>query len=70
MVEFGCDYCADNQNRWFGHVEQIAADEERRMILIRCPRCRALYQNTPAGNDETRRLTEDEAQALFPGFRR
>lgn len=70
MVDFGCDYCADDQNRWFGHVEQIADDEERRMILIRCPRCGTLYENTPAGDDRTRRLTEDEAKALSPNYRR
>jgi hypothetical protein len=70
MVDFGCEYCADDQNRFFGHVEQIADDEERRMILIRCPRCGTLYENTPAGEDQSRRLTEEEAEALFPGFPR
>lgn len=70
VVNFGCDYCADDQNRFFGHVEQVADNEERGMILIRCPRCGALYENTPAGEDRTRRLTDDEAEALFPGFRR
>src|SRR6266496_1329749 len=33
------------------------------MILIRCPRCGTLYENTPAGDDRSRRLTEDEADA-------
>jgi hypothetical protein len=70
MVDFGCEYCADDQNRWFGHVEQIASSEERRMILIRCPRCGTLYENTAAGEDQTRRLTEDEAEVLFPDFSR
>ena len=70
MVDYGCEYCADDQNRWFGHVEQVASSEERRMILIRCPRCGALYENTPAGEDQTRRLTEDEAEALFPDYQR
>jgi hypothetical protein len=69
MVDFGCEYCAEDQNRFFGHVEQIADDEEREMILILCPHCGALYENTPAGEDQTRRLTEAEAEALFPGFR-
>ncbi len=46
-VDFGCDYCADDQNRWYGYVTQIASDEQRRMILIRCPRCGTLYENTP-----------------------
>jgi hypothetical protein len=69
VVDFGCDYCADDQNRFFGHVTQIADSEERKMILIRCPRCGTLYENTPAGEDRTRRLTAEEAQALFPDFR-
>jgi len=65
-IEFGCDYCADDQNRWHGHVTQIGSDETRQMILLRCPRCRALYENAPQGEDETRRLTEDEARTLYP----
>lgn len=65
-VEFGCDYCEDNQNRWYGHVKQIGSNEERGMILIRCPKCGALYENTPFGEDQTRRLGEDEARRLFP----
>jgi uncharacterized Zn finger protein len=69
-VEFGCDYCADDQNRWYGHVTQLAASPERTMILIRCPRCGTLYENTPDGEDETRRLTEDQAASLYPGFPR
>jgi hypothetical protein len=70
MVEFGCDYCEDDQNRWYGHVTQIASDEQRKMLLLRCPRCGTLYENTPAGDDQTGRLTEDEAEALFPDFQR
>jgi hypothetical protein len=65
-INFGCDYCADDQNRWCGHVTQIGSDETRRMILLRCPRCEALYENAPQGDDQTRRLTEDEARTLFP----
>jgi hypothetical protein len=65
-VEFGCDYCADWQNRLFGHVTQVASDESRRMILLQCPRCGVLYENTALGPDETRRLTVDEARRLYP----
>ncbi len=68
-AEFGCDYCADDQNRWYGHVTQIASDEKRRMLLSRCPRCATLYENTPDGEDKTRRLTEAQAASLFPDFR-
>jgi len=37
------------------------------MLLLRCPRCGALYENAPKGADATRRLTEAEANQLFPG---
>lgn len=65
-IEFGCDYCADDQNRWYGHVTQIGSDDARQTILLRCPRCGALYENAPQGEDATRRLTEDEARTLYP----
>jgi hypothetical protein len=67
VVDFGCDFCRDDQNRFYGHVPQIASSEDRQTILLRCPRCGALYENTPRGPDETRRLTPDEARHLFPG---
>jgi hypothetical protein len=62
--QFGCDFCRDDQNRWFGHLAQLGSDE-RGMLLLRCPRCHALYENTAGGLDETRRLTPDEASRLF-----
>ena len=65
-VNFGCDYCEDDQNRFYGHVKQLAADDEREKILLRCPRCEALYENAPVGEDQTRRLSEAEARDLFP----
>ena len=65
-VEFGCQYCRNDFNRFFGHLHQIGSNDVRRMILLRCPRCGALYENTPAGEDETRRRTEDEARSLYP----
>jgi hypothetical protein len=64
---FGCDYCADDQNRLFGYVTQIDNNEARRMVLLRCPRCGALYENSPRGPDRTRRLTKAEAAELYPG---
>jgi len=42
--EFGCDYCADDQNRFFGRVEQIASSEAEGSLLLRCPRCASLYE--------------------------
>jgi hypothetical protein len=67
-IDFGCDYCQDDQNRLYGHVPQIASDEQRRMLLLRCPRCGSLYENSARGPDRTRRLSEAEAERLFPAF--
>jgi hypothetical protein len=66
VVDLGCDFCRDDQNRFYGHVTQIGSSEARGRILLRCPRCGALYENTPRGPDETRRLSPDEARQLFP----
>jgi hypothetical protein len=65
-VLYGCDYCADDANRFYGHVTQIASDADRGFILLQCPDCGALYENTPGGFDETRRLSVSEARQAFP----
>jgi hypothetical protein len=49
VVDFGCDYCRDDSNRFFGHLDQIGSSEERWMILLRRPKCGALFGNRPAG---------------------
>ena len=64
-VEFGCEFCADDHNRWFGHVPQIGDDPERGMVLLRCPRCGAVYENTMVGSDRTRRLSLQQARQLY-----
>jgi hypothetical protein len=56
-VEFGCDYCADEHNFHYGHVTQIGSSGDRRRILIQCPRCGTLYENTANGPDDIQRLT-------------
>jgi hypothetical protein len=66
VVDFGCDFCRDDQNRFYGHVTQIGSSDERGTILLRCPRCGAFYENTAGGFDETRRLTAEQARELFP----
>jgi hypothetical protein len=63
---YGCDYCADQQNRLFGHVTQLASSDERMTLLLGCPRCHALYEISTM-EDDARRLTTDEARELFPG---
>ncbi len=65
--DFGCDDCRDDSNRFYGHLDQIGSNADRGMILLRCPRCNALYEDTPAGPDQTLRLTGDEAHTLYPG---
>jgi hypothetical protein len=66
VVDFGCDFCRDDQNRFYGHVTQIGGSEARGRILLRCLRCGALDENTPRGADDTRRLSPDEAHELYP----
>jgi hypothetical protein len=69
VVEFGWAYCADDQNRFYGHVTQIGSSEERGTILLCCPRCGAFYETTAGGFEETRRLTAERARDLFPDAR-
>ncbi len=66
MVDFGCDFCRDDQNRLYGHVTQIGSSEARQRILLKCPRCGTLYENTPRGPDETQQLTPAEARRRYP----
>lgn len=40
------------------------------MILLRCPRWEAVYEISARRPDQARRLTEREAEDLFPGFDR
>jgi hypothetical protein len=61
-VQYGCSYCADDANRAFGHVEQVASNDAFG-ILIRCPRCSSLYQD--AGFGLAKRLTVPEAEVAF-----
>jgi hypothetical protein len=64
-VDYGCEFCAHPQNRWFGPVHQVAIDLDRGLVLLQCPRCAALYENAVVGADQTRRLTEEEAEQRF-----
>ncbi len=64
-VEFGCDYCADEHNFHYGHVTQIGSSGARRRILIQCPRCGTLYENTANGPDDIHRLTPQQARQRF-----
>jgi hypothetical protein len=63
-ADFGCDYCADEQNRLYGHVAQVASSEDFG-VLLRCPRCGTLYEDPMTGSDEMRRLTAEEAAQRY-----
>lgn len=62
---FGCDYCAEDQNRSYGHVTQIGSHPTESLLLLRCPRCGALYEMEGTGA-KTVRLTVDEARERYP----
>jgi hypothetical protein len=66
-VEYGCAFCADDQNRWFGHLDQLSSNDLG-LILLRCPHCGSFYSNTAGGWDETKRLTSSEAELAFPDW--
>jgi hypothetical protein len=61
----GCDYCADDQNIFFGHIEQVASSEQSQTILLRCPRCGWLYETTPGGEATATHLSQPEARERF-----
>jgi phage FluMu protein Com len=61
----GCEYCEDDQNVFFGHVEQMASSSLTGTILLRCPRCGWLYETTPRGDATTTRLSEKVAHERF-----
>lgn len=64
-VSFGCEYCADDHNRQYGHVQQIGYSDETGRILLRCPRCSALYDASHV-EDEVERLDVATAAERFP----
>jgi hypothetical protein len=66
MVDFGCDFCRDDHDRLLGSVTRIASNDERQRVLLRCPLCGALYENSPHGTDQTTRVSSEEARRLYP----
>jgi len=68
LEPFGCDYCAWDDNRLYGHVPEVASRSERLLILIQCDRCGALYEENEDGTVDWR-LTPEEADLLYPGWR-
>ena len=64
-AEYGCEYCADPSHMLYGHVVQIGSNAQLRILLLRCPRCRSLYEQSPT-TGATRRLITEEAAKRFP----
>jgi len=62
---FGCDYCADEDNRFFGHLEQLC-DDTGGVVVLRRPRCGSFYEFDDLGR-ETVRLTVEQARERLPG---
>jgi hypothetical protein len=61
----GCDYCADDGNMYFGHVEQVASAEETRSLLLRCPRCGWLYEAHAVGPSDATPISAEQARRRF-----
>lgn len=66
---FGCDYCAWDDNRLYGHVPEVASREGRQLTLHRCPRCGTLYEQNESGSIDDR-ISPDEADRFYPGWDR
>jgi len=66
MDDRGCDYCRDDQNMHFGHVEQIASNEDGG-VFLRCPQCRWLYLDPCDGHSEPYHTDSGTAASWF-GF--
>lgn len=64
MSERGCEFCRDDQNLHFGHVEQVASIEDRG-LLLRCPRGGWLYLDPSNGVTEPTHMDADDAASLF-----
>ena len=64
MNQRGCEYCLDDRNMKFGHVEQIASSEQRG-LLLRCPQCGWLYVDPSDGVSEPIRIALDDAANSF-----
>jgi hypothetical protein len=65
---FGCDSCAWDDNRLYGHVPEVTSREGRRLSLVQCHLRGATYEQNEDGSVD-RRLTQEEADLLFPGCR-
>ncbi len=66
MDDRGCDFCRDDHNMHFGHVEQVASNEDKG-VLLRCPECAWLYLDPCDGRSEPLSIDALDAASWF-GF--
>jgi hypothetical protein len=62
----GCEFCADDRNMFYGHVEQVASNDVLGTLLLRCPRCGTFYEQDPQSGS-TVRWPPDNLASHFPG---
>jgi hypothetical protein len=62
---WGCDFCADSDDRHFGHMDQVLGDDGG-VALLRCPLCRVIYMPPDDGSQMFARLTLEQALAMLP----
>jgi hypothetical protein len=64
---YGCEFCADADNRAYGHLDQVCG-EDGGVVLLRCPRCQSLYRPSDNGGDAVA-VTPEEAATVLPPLR-
>lgn len=64
--EGACETCRDAK-ALYGRLDQLALDESRHALLLRCPTCATLYEMFPEEPTAPERLTVAMARSRFPG---
>ena len=63
-----CPSCRDPWDLYrHSLADQMASDEERHALLLRCGDCGSLFEAFPEERPAPRRLTHAEARMAFPG---
>jgi hypothetical protein len=62
---WGCDFCADSDNRDFGHLDQVLGNDGG-VALLRCPLCQVIYLPSDDGHNTFARLPLEQAFAVLP----
>ena len=66
MDDYGCEFCRSDDNLLYGHVRQLATSpDETRGVLLKCPKCMALYED-PANGLRPVPISAEEASRVFP----